>query len=61
MREFEDEPVDALGGHARHDHVGQHVEALGGQPAGLAHALEGRGPVQLDLAGLASGASAAST
>ena len=43
--------VELVGDHAR-DHVrGQHVQALGGQPAGPAHALEVLGAVDLDLAG----------
>jgi hypothetical protein len=43
--------VQLLGHHAG-DHVrGQHVEALGGQPAGLAHAFECLRVVQFDLAG----------
>ena len=40
-------------GHAGADLVGEHVEAFGHQPAGLAHALEGGGAVELDLSGLA--------
>ena len=31
----------------------EHVQAFGGEPAGLAHAFEGFRPVQLDLAGVA--------
>ena len=51
--EFEDQPVDVLGGHARLDLADQHVEALGRQPAGLAHACEGGRAVNLDLPGFA--------
>ncbi len=39
--------------HAGLDLGGQHVEAFGDQPAGLAHAFERARAVQLDLAGLA--------
>ncbi len=44
--------VERFGGHAR-DHVrDQHVQALGGQAPGAAHALEGgRVGVDFDLAG----------
>jgi len=43
--------VQMLGRDAR-DHVGgEHVQALGGQLAGLAHALEALGSVDADLAG----------
>ena len=47
--------VDFFGRHARRDVLGQHVEASGHELAGLAHALEGGGAVDLDLAGLAQG------
>ncbi len=50
---FENHPVDARGRHARPHLAIEHVEAFGGELAGLAHALEGGRPVQLDLAGLA--------
>ena len=52
-REFEHEAVDLLGGHARLHLVGQHVEAFGGELAGLAHARECLRAVELDLPGLA--------
>ena len=42
--------VEVLGGDAGLDVLGQHVQRLGGQPAGLAHALEGLAAVQADLA-----------
>jgi hypothetical protein len=52
-REVVDQFVERLGGdaglHMRH----QHVEALRDQRTGLAHACEGGGAVQLDLAGFA--------
>ena len=51
--ELVDQLVDVLGGDARLDLADQHVEAFGRQPAGLAHAFEGGGAVDLDLAGLA--------
>ena len=54
-RVVEHQPVDLVGRHAGHDLVGQHVEAARHQLAGLAHALEGFGAVQLDLAGFAEG------
>ena len=53
--EIEDEIVDLFGAHARLHQVGHGVERFGGQAAGLAHALEGVGTVQFDLAGLAAG------
>src|SRR3974390_1242167 len=52
-RIFEYQLVDFFGRHARRDVLGQHVEAAGHQLAGLAHALECGGAVDLDLAGLA--------
>jgi hypothetical protein len=51
--ELEYQPVDALGRYAGGHLVGEHVEAFGHQPAGLAHAGEGIGAVELDLSGLA--------
>ncbi len=51
--EGEDQPVDMLGGDAGLDLAHQHVEAFGREPSGLAHAREGSGPVDLDLAGFA--------
>src|SRR5665811_1985923 len=54
-RIVEYQPVDFFGRHAQYDMLGQHVEAGGHQLAGLAHALEGGGPVNLDLAGFAEG------
>ena len=45
----------------RADLVVEHVEAFGDEPAGLAHAGEGFGAVQFDLAGLAQRREAAST
>jgi hypothetical protein len=47
------QPVDALGRDAGLYLGHQHVEAPGRQPAGLAHAFERIGAVDLDLAGLA--------
>jgi hypothetical protein len=41
-----------IGGDAGPDLADQHIEALGGELAGLAHALEGGSAVNLDLAGL---------
>ena len=55
-RELEDQVVERLGGDAGLHGVDEQVERLGGQPAGLAHALEGLGAVQLDLAAPAAGA-----
>ena len=52
-RELEHQPVELLGRHARLDLGGQHVEALGHQLPGPAHALEGGRAVELDLAGFA--------
>ena len=49
------QPVDFFGRHARLDMLGQHVEAARHQLAGLAHAGEGGGAVDLDLAGFAEG------
>ena len=54
-RVVEHQPVDLLGRHARLDMLDQHVEAARDQLPGLAHALEGGGAVDLDLAGLAEG------
>ena len=36
-REFVAQPVEMFGGNSRYDVFGNHIEALGGQPAGLAH------------------------
>ena len=52
--ELEGEIVEPRGGDARLDLVHEHVERLRRQAARLAHALEIRRPVQLDLAGLAA-------
>ena len=52
--EFAHQPVDHLGRGARLDVLDQHVEALGGQPPGAAHAAEVLRPVQLDLFGAAA-------
>ena len=52
-REVEDQPVDLFGRHAGRDFGRQHVEAFGDELSGPAHACEGLGIVQLDLAGLA--------
>jgi len=51
--EFVHQPVDTLGRDARLDFWYQHVETLGGEPPGLAHAFKGGGAVDLDLPGLA--------
>jgi hypothetical protein len=53
--EFEGELVDGLGGHAGLDIGRQQIQRLGGKPSGLAHALEIRRAMELDLAGLAGG------
>ena len=50
----EDEAIELVRGHARRHMRGEHVEHLGGQAAGLSHAGEGGGAVQLDLPGLAA-------
>ncbi len=47
--EFEHEPVERLGGHARLHFVDQEIEDLGHEPAGLRHAGEGVGSMELDL------------
>jgi hypothetical protein len=39
--------------HSRLDFANQHVETFGRKPAGLAHAREGIGTVNLDLPGFA--------
>src|SRR3984957_2969946 len=49
--ELVDQPVDALGRDAGFYLRYQHIEAFGRQPAGLAHAFERVGAVDLDLAG----------
>ena len=49
--EFVDQVIDMFGGDAGPDFIGQHVEAFGREPAGFAHAFEGRGAVDLDLSG----------
>ncbi len=53
MAEFVDQPVDPFGGDPGLDLPDQHVQALGREPARLAHAREGGGAVDLDLAGFA--------
>ena len=47
--EVEHEVVERLGGHARLDLVDEQVEGLGHELAGLLHAVEGVGSMQLDL------------
>jgi hypothetical protein len=42
-----------LGRDAGADLADQHIQALGREPAGLAHAFEGGGAVNLDLPGFA--------
>ena len=49
-RELEHALVELLGGDARLDMLGQHVEGLGGELAGLAHSRERFGPVPPYLA-----------
>ena len=53
LAELVDQAVDPFGGHSGLDLRDQHVEALGGQPAGPAHAFECGRPVDLDLPGFA--------
>ena len=53
--EVVNELVDGRRRHAGLDVLGQHIEAAGGQLAGLAHAVEGCGTVDLDLAGFTEG------
>ncbi len=53
-REVEHQPVEVVGQRAWMDVRGQHVEGGGGELAGAAHAGEGVGAVQLDLARLAA-------
>ena len=48
--ELQHERVERFRGDARLDVGGEHVECFGRELAGFAHALEGIGPVQLDLA-----------
>ena len=47
--EFEHEPVERLGGHPRLHFVDQEIEDLGHEPAGLGHAGEIVGSMELDF------------
>ncbi len=49
--EFAGERIQPVGEHAGDDKGDQHVQALGGQTAGPAHALEAFRPMQFDLPG----------
>ncbi len=56
MREFEHEIVERLGRDAGLHHRHEKIQRFSGQPARTPHTLEGLGPVELDLAGLATSA-----
>ena len=55
-REFEHEIVERLGRDAGLHHRHEKIQRFSGEPPSTSHTLEGLGPVELDLAGLATSA-----
>jgi hypothetical protein len=53
LGKLENDVIERLGRHAWHHGIHHQVQSLRRQLSGLAHALKGVGPMELDLAGIA--------